>query len=268
MEPLILLVLVAGAAVAASVVRQLRRAEQEVKDQLWEGWRGAAERLGLSIEFDPGEANRPFGMLARSGAVEVLTPLLDLARRLAEPEDAAARLGANLEAGEPEAGARLKSLRLLLGDFREHPATVRVLERLGDDPDPEIRLEVEIARGKGDEESLLAWAGHPQNAVAGVAARGLGQVGTARAVPALRALEKRGDRELAPAARQAIAEIQARQIGAEHGQLSLAGTEAGALSLVTAEEPGRLSLADEQAPEPVKHQESAKPEPPAGMRSR
>lgn len=53
--------------------------------------------------------------------------------------------------------------------------------------------------------------------------------------------------ELAQAARQAIAEIQARLTSAERGQLSLAGGEAGALSLVTAAEPGRLSLTEAPA---------------------
>jgi len=53
---------------------------------------------------------------------------------------------------------------------------------------------------------------------------------------------EREDSALRAAARQAIAEIQARLAGAAPGQLSLAGAESGALSLAD-DRPGRLSLA-------------------------
>lgn len=83
---------------------------------------------------------------------------------------------------------------------------------------------------------------HIDPAVCVAAAQALGQLGSAAAVPALRAAEERGHRELARAARQSIGEIQARLGGAEHGQLSLADGEAGALSLAGDGEAGRLSL--------------------------
>lgn len=183
---------------------------------------------------------------------DVLGPVLDLAGRLVEPEDVAGRLAGNLGSdgrrSEPEAGVRLRCLRLLLRDFRYHPATTKVLVLLRDDPEEEIRLLVEIARGKADEPTLLERIEHPEVAMALVAAEALGQMGTAAAVPALRELAERGERELARAARQAIAEIQSRLEGAERGQLSLAGSEAGALSLAEETEPGRLSLAGGEAP--------------------
>jgi HEAT repeat protein len=74
------------------------------------------------------------------------------------------------------------------------------------------------------------------------AATALGHVGTAAAVGPLREAEA-GDSGMRRAARQAVAEIQARLAGAEPGQLSLASGESGQLSLA-ADEPGRLSFAD------------------------
>jgi HEAT repeat protein len=75
------------------------------------------------------------------------------------------------------------------------------------------------------------------------AAEALGRVGTAAAVLPLKEASERSwlDQELRRAARQAIAEIQSRAQGASPGQLSLAGMEAGQLSL--AQEGGELSLA-------------------------
>jgi hypothetical protein len=71
-------------------------------------------------------------------------------------------------------------------------------------------------------------------------------VGTAAAVAPLQNAESR-DSETRRAARQAIAEIQARLAvasGAAPGQLSLAAGEAGQLSLAETDEAGRLSLAE------------------------
>jgi HEAT repeat protein len=74
------------------------------------------------------------------------------------------------------------------------------------------------------------------------AARALGRVGTAAAVVPLKDAEGRaGDSAFSRAARQAIAEIQARLPGASPGQLSIASGESGTLSLVD-DERGRLSL--------------------------
>lgn len=245
----------------------------------------------------------------------VLEPVLDLARRLVAPDDVAGRLASNLgttgRRSEPEEGVRLRTLRYLLRDFREHPATEKTLLALRDDPSIEIRLEVAIARGEAGRKTLLALVTDPatpdelaaraaralgtnlpsevaeatlgrsleqgrselaqaclealgtlgradceellvaalssqREDVALTAAHALGRLGTVAAVPVLRELEERGPRALSRAARQAIAEIQSRLTGAEHGQLSLAGAEAGALSLVTETEPGRLSLAEEK----------------------
>lgn len=76
----------------------------------------------------------------------------------------------------------------------------------------------------------------------------LGKFGTAAAVQPLQeaAEGSRLDSKIRGAARQAIAEIQARLVGAAPGQLSLASSEAGQLSL--AAEAGQLSLSPEEAP--------------------
>lgn len=193
-------------------------------------------------------AGASVGELVRQ-VFEVLAASLRVAGRLARPKDPVARLAAQLGAkdrpADTEAGVRRAALRMLLRDYREHRETARVLARVRHDPDPLVRLVGALARGGVDEESLLREAAHPDAEVAKVAAEALGRLGTAAAVPALRALEERGSLDLTRAARQAIAEIQSRLTGAEQGQLSLVGGAAGALTLASEDEPGRLSLVRE-----------------------
>lgn len=105
--------------------------------------------------------------------------------------------------------------------------------------------------GRPEAESpLLEVLGHHDPEAVVAAAHALGRLGSVAAVATLREAEARWPRELSRAARHAIAEIQSRLTGAEHGQLSLAGAEAGALSLVTETEPGRLSLVEPEQQEP------------------
>ncbi len=103
--------------------------------------------------------------------------------------------------------------------------------------------------GRAEAEGIMLRALRSEDgAVTVAAARALGRAGTVAAVPALREIAEAGG-EVRRAARQAVAEIQARLTGAEPGQLSLSGGEAGALSLAdNAGAPGRLSLAEEGAP--------------------
>ena len=79
------------------------------------------------------------------------------------------------------------------------------------------------------------------------AATALGRVGSAAAVLPLKDAAEGSprDQDLHRATRQAIAEIQSRLQSASPGQLSLAGTETGQLSLAT--EAGQLSLAVDPA---------------------
>jgi molecular chaperone DnaK (HSP70) len=53
---------------------------------------------------------------------------------------------------------------------------------------------------------------------------------------------KDADKRLRSAARQAVARIQSRRVGASPGQLSLASDEAGQLSLADEDPKGQLSL--------------------------
>ena len=76
------------------------------------------------------------------------------------------------------------------------------------------------------------------------ACESLGRIGSVDSVLPLReSASLHGGRKFHAAIRQAIAEIQSRRLGAEHGQLSIAAPASGALSLT--DEAGRLSLADQ-----------------------
>ena len=96
--------------------------------------------------------------------------------------------------------------------------------------------------GAAAEAPLLAALGREVGDLRVAIARALGRVGSAAAVAPLKEAEARArDADFSRAARQAVAEIQARLPGASPGQLSLASGEAGQLSL-TEDERGRLSL--------------------------
>jgi hypothetical protein len=115
------------------------------------------------------------------------------------------------------------------------------------------------------EPSLVKALSRESPGVRAAAARALGKVGGASAVPALKEAAERHPRhgELTRAVRQAIAEIQARLAeagGAAPGQLSLAGGEAGQVSLAEQDTAGRLSLAAEEA----ERAEAAGQRPPPG----
>ncbi|PYQ01969.1 MAG: hypothetical protein DMF82_17660 [Acidobacteria bacterium] len=95
------------------------------------------------------------------------------------------------------------------------------------------------------EPPLLAALGREVGDLRVAIARALGRVGSAAAVAPLKQAEARARAaDFSRAARQAVAEIQARLPGASPGQLSLASGEAGRLSL-TEDERGRLSLKED-----------------------
>jgi HEAT repeat protein len=100
------------------------------------------------------------------------------------------------------------------------------------------------------EEPLLRALSDGSRAVQLSALRALGRVGSSSSVASLREAESGGG-EMRRAARQAVAEIQARlaeAAGAAPGQLSLAGGEAGQVSLAGEDAAGRLTLVGEGAP--------------------
>lgn len=99
------------------------------------------------------------------------------------------------------------------------------------------------------EPALLAAVADERGSARRAAAEALGRVGTATAVLPLKeclAGLGLGDRALARAAREAVAQIQSRLPGASPGQLSLATGAAGQVSLAEGES-GRLSLAPGEA---------------------
>ncbi len=91
------------------------------------------------------------------------------------------------------------------------------------------------------EPALLRTLGAPGSRRRSAAARALGQLGTLVALPDLRRAEAE-DPGVRRAARQAIALIRSRATGVGPGQLSLAGDEAGRVSLAEADDHGQLSL--------------------------
>jgi len=163
-------------------------------------------------------------------SVEETQPILSQALRARRTATAAACLGVLGARGGAEAIHTLaKVLAVEKGELAGGAA-----EALGRTSDP-----------KAEEPLLQALAeeSHPARIAA---ARALGRVGTAAAVAPLLAAESDGG-ELRRAARQAIAEIQSRlaeTAGAAPGQLSIAGAEAGQVSLVEEDTAGQLALAE------------------------
>ncbi len=100
-------------------------------------------------------------------------------------------------------------------------------------------------RRAGDAEAALVGAlarDQPDLTAAAIAA--LGHTGSVRAVLPIQEAARRldSDTEVRRAARQAVAEIQSRLPGASPGQLSLAASEGGEVSLADEDPRGRLSL--------------------------
>ena len=111
-------------------------------------------------------------------------------------------------------------------------ACLKTLGRRADPADVDMLAEV-LAAERGE--------------LAVAAARALGATGSLAAVVPLQDAAERSpdDPELLRAIRQALAGIKARQPGVSPGQISLAATETGQLSM--APEPGQLSLAPDEA---------------------
>jgi len=234
--------LVAPRALAARIAENLR-AEPEARVRLrclttlareFPSHPAAREAL-LSAREDPdAEVRLRAGLsLGPEGRDVLLAVASGQGAEDATSERAVLALGVSLSTDEAQG-----ILRNALRKRREATARVclRALGRRGgsDAIDTVVKvLAVEGGRRQG-----------PRRELAVAAARALGRVGTTASVGPLREAEE-GDAEMRRAARQAIAEIQSRLMGAAPGQLSLAGGESGQLSLAEGEE-GRLSLAGER----------------------
>lgn len=183
--------------------------------------------LGASRDADPAVRLEAALSLGEEG--------IGLLRALATggevPEEAAARavvaLGERLEASE--------ALALLSGALDSgKPLLARAA----------LRAAAREEATEAGEALLLRALAHEDETLRVAAAEALGRAASPRAVVPLResASAHPFDAALRRAARQAIAAIQARVEGGAPGQLSLAGDEAGRLSLATEDVAGRLSL--------------------------
>lgn len=111
----------------------------------------------------------------RERVPEILSSVLEVARRLVAPEDVPARLAANL-AAEPEPAVRLASLLALAREFPRHPATRAALLASRGDASEEVRLRAAMALGEEGRGTLLALVGDTRMADA-VAARAVTALG-------------------------------------------------------------------------------------------
>lgn len=214
----------------------------------------------LRSETEAGVRLQVLSLLARTFPRYPGTRAALLAAR--EDADDEVRLHAAIAVGEEEGDATL--LALISREATEDSCAARAVaalgERLGFEAaqealqqalnrghDQTARACIETLENHGRSEAegpLLAALRSAEPAVTLAAARALARIGTAAAVPPLRALASpRLHRELQAAIRQAIAEIQARLTSATPGQLSLLAGEAGALSLAEAQR-GDLTLVE------------------------
>jgi HEAT repeat protein len=139
-----------------------------------------------------------------------------------------------------------------VGRLRYAPAQdalIRVLEGSEATSSEAAAMALAGLEGEAVESALLTALRHPQPATRVASARALAEGGKVRAVAPLRAVVEARDSSggLRRAAREAIARIQARLVGAEAGQVALAEVDPqrGSVSLVSGEaEEGRVSLVD------------------------
>jgi hypothetical protein len=100
--------------------------------------------------------------------------------------------------------------------------------------------------GSAAEAPLLEALRKAKDPVTTAAAEALGRVGSAASVLPLKEAADTNRGPLRRAAREAVAQIQSRIQGASPGQVSLAGGEAGQVSLVVENPTGRVSLAQHE----------------------
>jgi HEAT repeat protein len=179
-------------------------------------------------QFSDGIAQRAIAALAADFPVDAAVERLRRARKADQTRTALACIDVIGRAGTPET---VKELALVLGHGSEELAAAAA-RGLG------------LAPSETAERALVSALGHDGAGVRVAAAESLGRIGTPTAVASLRecAGAHTFDGALRKAAREAIAEIQARVSGASPGQLSLAAEGAGQVSLVEEDRRGQVSL--------------------------
>jgi hypothetical protein len=201
--------------------------------------------LMLSREFPKHPATREALLAARADPSEEVRLRAGIALR-EEGRETLVTLVRGVGTGDAVAARAVGALGDALPADLAEATLRRALGGAGRPQTAQACLEALGRPGRPDHEGLLLEAlASDRSGVSVAAARALGQAGTVAAVVPLREAGERGG-EHRRAARQAIAEIQARLTGAAPGQLTLSGGEAGALSLAGGE-PGRLSLAEGEA---------------------
>jgi HEAT repeat protein len=147
--------------------------------------------------------------------------------------------------------ARRRAIEVL-GRLRHAPAMGGLIRAIAgaDAPAAEAAARaLGLLGGTAAEAALLESLERPHRGTREAAVRSLGDMGTVRSVAPLREFADTGDAgsALRRIAREAIARIQSRLVGAEAGQVALADVDPqrGSVSLVTADtEEGRVSLAE------------------------
>jgi HEAT repeat protein len=189
---------------------------RDIAAQEWAEDKVAAEAARLLGDAWPPDA-----------ALATLGPALR-SRRFATAGEALLRLGASREARFVE--PLVKVLTVEQGTLAAVAA--RALGALGSNASEDaLREALALPRERDDELGTAL-------------AEALGKIGGTASVPTLKEVQasKTAGRRTKSAARQAVALIQSRVVGATPGQLSLAGSEAGQLALADDEPKGRLSL--------------------------
>jgi HEAT repeat protein len=190
---------------------------------------------------------RAVAVLDRHLGLERALAVLETALRDRHVQTARAALAILGRTGNPEA---VRSLAQVMAVEQEDLATAAA-HALGTSRQEIAEAPLLEALGRKDPAALRV-----------AAAEALGRCASTRAVLPLKEVEARHpfDMVLRRAARHAVAEIQARIMGASPGQLSLAAGDSGHLSLAVEDAGGRLSVPPAEPPAPPRKKE----DPPRG----
>jgi hypothetical protein len=233
------------------------------------------------LETEGVVVGNPEGFAERLGDAVKLLSSLDMGKG-----DVLGRLAANAR-GDPQASFRVRCLLTLHKKFAKDDRVVQATRDALGDPDPLVRLRAALYFGRtglesplkdlmaaGDalyapgmipdliealtliggsfvEDAFILWIGSQAPSVPPVAAKGLGEIGTPKAVEPLRNLAegKKNSPESRSAAIRAINRIQGRIDPAKHGSLSLAPLTDGEGALSIAPGGGELSLEETEGGE-------------------
>jgi hypothetical protein len=221
-------------ATAAALRRALADDHAEVRLQaaltLDAGGRATLLELAKAERVDDAIAARAVDALADRLSAEVAESILHQALRLRRLKTA----DACIRAFGPVGGRAAVPLLGKVLDRENGPLALAAAQALGRIRAPEDEAALVRALARDEPELLIA------------AIEALGHTGSVDAVLPIRdAADGPGSNgDVRRAARQAVAEIQSRLPGASPGQLSIAGGEAGQLSLADDDPRGRVSLPD------------------------